>query len=134
MALTKQQLEEWARDNGHNPDEFWPVTREELKAWARDFCQELDNPERLSFCARLERTIPGQPNGYLRHALAAVSKVMALGFPLSKAMSLDPDIFDETFLAVVRYGELYGELSLTLRRLVDHPEDQSPRCSVERRQ
>lgn len=128
-----EDVQNWALANGHDAKSMWPVTRDELRSWAKDFYQEIVTPNTGSLHDRFERTISGQKNEYFQYALRGVLKVMSAGCPISKAMSLFPDAFDEKFITIVRYGELYGELDSTLQRYVERPQDMEPRCGVTRK-
>lgn len=132
MPTTIEDVQKWAAANGHDGKAMWPVTKDELREWAKDFYTEIMNPDSGSFCEKFERTIAGRRNEYFQHVLRGVLSVLSAGYPLSRAMSLHADAFDEKFIAVVRYGELYGELDLTLQRYLEKPEDMEPRCAVKR--
>ncbi len=106
------------------------VTPEEIQAWTRDFYNAILEPKTASLIDRFNPTIERQPNEEFRRVLSAVSDVVALGFPLSKALSLFPDVFDPNYITIIRYGEIHGELDVVLKRFLDHPEDMSPRCKV----
>jgi len=107
-----------------------PVTEEELRIWTRDFLDALLEPKADSLVDRFSNTIARQPNEDFRHVLAAVRDIMSLGYPLSKAMALHPDIFPEKYITIIRYGEIHGEVDLTLKRYLDRPEDMQPRCAA----
>ncbi len=106
------------------------ISPQEIQAWTRDFYNALIAPKSASFIGCFEPTIEGQPNEDFRRVLRAVRDVMAMELPLSKAMSLFPDVFDANFLCIIRYGEIHGELDVVLERYLDHPEDRAPRCRV----
>ena len=67
-------------------------------------------------------------NEHLRRALHAVQSELERGNSLSGALAQHPDVFDKNFITIVRYGEIYGEVDLTLQRFVERPEDMFPRC------
>ena len=132
MLTTMEEVQKWATANGHDGKAMWPVTKEELRAWAKDFYDELANPASGSFSERFERTISRQQNEYFQQMLRGVLNIVLVGYPLSKAMTFHPDAFDEKFITIVRYGEIYGELDLTLQRYLEKPEEMEPRCGVRR--
>lgn len=133
MQTTIEDVQSWAAANGHDGTKMWPVNRDDLRAWARDFNRELIKPNEPIW-DKIERTIAAQPNHYFQQALKALAATVALGFSLSNAMSLFPEMFDVDgkFLTVVRYGEMHGELDETLKRYIEKPEDMNPRCGVKR--
>lgn len=130
MQTTMEDVQNWALANGHDGKDMWPVTKDDLRAWAKDFHREIITPNTGTLQERFERTISGQKNEYFQHALRGVLKVTSLGIPISNAMSLFPDSFDEKFITIVRYGELHGELDSTLQRYVEKPQDMERRCGV----
>ncbi len=130
MPTTMEDVQKWATANGHDGKAMSPVTKDDLRSWAKDFYQEISTPDAGSFRDRFERTISKQKNDYFQVMLRGVLEVMSLGYPLSKAMSLHPDAFDEKFITIVKYGEMHGEVDLTLQRYLEKPEDMEPRCGV----
>ncbi|MBW3637872.1 MAG: type II secretion system F family protein [Armatimonadetes bacterium] len=107
-----------------------PVTTEELHTWARDFYNALLEPKTASFLDRFNPTIERQPNAGFRRILEAVREMVSIGLPFSTALSVYPDVFDQDFVTIIRYGEIHGELHVVLERFLDHPEDRFPRCKV----
>jgi type II secretory pathway component PulF len=105
------------------------VSQEELRAWSRAMCEAFSRADRktsfLDCLNEANRRVESEP---LRRALSAVVEEVERGNALSRAMALHPDVFDPNFITVVRYGEIYGEMELTLARFADHPEDMAPRC------
>ena len=132
MQTTMEDIQNWALANGYDGKNMWPVTQDDLGAWARDFYREISQPPNGSYEATFERTIAGQQNEYFRYLLGGVLRMMSAGCPLSAAMSLHPDAFDEKFVTIVRYGEIYGELDETLQRYIERPQDRERRCGVKR--
>ena len=132
MLTTTEDVQKWASYNGHDGSRMWPVTREEVRAWAKDFHAQLVDPNAGSLCDRFERTVSPQQNEYFQHMLRGVLSVMTVGYPLSKAMSMHPDAFSEGFITIIRYGEMYGEVDLTVQRFLEKPEEMEPRCAVRR--
>ena len=132
MLTTTEEVQKWAALNGHDGTTMAPVTNHDLRAWAQDFYQQINQPNAGSFQDRFESTISGQKNEYFQIMLRGVLQVMSAGYPLSKAMSLHPDAFDEKFITVIRYGEIYGEVDVTLQRYLQKPEEMEPRCNVRR--
>ncbi len=106
---------------------------EELRRWARALAEALETAAgKRSFVDCLEMAESAVSDLALRHALKIVRDIVAEGCSLSRAMARFPEVFDGVILTVVRYGEIYGELDLTLRRYADRPEDLLPRCRVVR--
>lgn len=62
--------------------------------------------------------------GEMRHILARVRDRLAEGAGLGKALSLEPQLFDESYISMVVAGEASGALDLVLERLADFLEEQ----------
>jgi len=62
--------------------------------------------------------------GDMRHILARVRDRLAEGAGLGKALSLEPQLFDESYISMVVAGEASGALDLVLGRLADFLEEQ----------
>jgi len=62
--------------------------------------------------------------GEMRHILARVRDRLAEGAGLGKALSLEPQLFDESYISMVVAGEASGALDLVLGRLADFLEEQ----------
>jgi type II secretory pathway component PulF len=43
-------------------------------------------------------------------------------------MALHPHVFNETYVTIIRYGEIFGEVDLVLERYVEHPEEMFKPC------
>ncbi len=100
---------------------------EELRRWARALAEALETAAgKRSFVDCLEMAEEVVSDLALRHTLKIVRNMVAEGRALSRAMERFPEVFDRIILTVVRYGEIYGELDLTLRRYADRPEDLFP--------
>ncbi len=103
------------------------VATEELRRWARALAEGLETAAgKRSFVECLEMAESAVNDWALKHALKIVRNKVAGGYSLSRAMARFPEVFDGVILTVVRYGEIYGELDLTLRRYADRPEDMAP--------
>ncbi len=59
-----------------------------------------------------------------------VIETIRSGYSLSHGLSLHPEIFSKAYIVTVSYGEIYGEIDVTLRRYIDNPEDRAPRCLI----
>lgn len=104
------------------------VTQDEVREWARAFHASLTGGTVKSLIQHLAESAQQVSNEHLRNALADVQSVVAQGSTLSGALAQHPDIFDKNFVVIVGYGEIYGEVDLTLQRFVERPEDMAPRC------
>ncbi|MBV9468679.1 MAG: type II secretion system F family protein [Abitibacteriaceae bacterium] len=106
------------------------VTAEELRDWTRDFYNVLMEPNGSSLLDLFSSTIAKQPNHHFQRVLMEVRDALMAGHSLSGAMSQHPDVFNATYITIIRYGEIYGEVDLTLQRFLERPEDMQPRCQV----
>lgn len=71
------------------------------------------------------RTIGGQlPNQNFREKIMKISQTVEAGSPLSAALAKYPDIFSPFFIAMVRAGEVSGNLSEQFNYLADYLEKQ----------
>lgn len=71
------------------------------------------------------RTIGGQlPNQNFREKILKISQIVEAGSPLSAALAKFPDIFSPFFVAMVRAGEVSGNLSEQFNYLADYLEKQ----------
>lgn len=104
------------------------VTQDEVREWARAFHASLTGATVKSLVQHLVESAQQVSNEHLLGALADVQSVVEQGNSLSGALAQHPDIFNKNFITIVRYGEIYGEVDLTLQRFVEHPEDMVPRC------
>jgi type IV pilus assembly protein PilC len=103
------------------------IQQEDLWRWTRDFCAALDAGGR-SFVGCMESATANQTGPAFVAVLSGITAVVAAGYPLSRAMSLHPDVFDSDYRVAVRYGEMHGQLDTVMLRYVNHPEDRAPRC------
>jgi type II secretory pathway component PulF len=101
------------------------VSQEELRNWSCALCEAFA-PGR-SFVNCLDLANQQVQNEDFRRVLIAVRDRIAQGYSLSGAMAEHPDVFNEKYRTIVRYGEIYGELDVTLRRFADRPEDMEPK-------
>ena len=62
------------------------------------------------------------PNLYFRDKILKIAESVEGGAPLSRALSLFPDVFSTFFVAMVKSGETAGKLSEALEYLADHLE------------
>ena len=107
------------------------VTEHELGEWILAFCTALDNHDgKHSLLDHLRHANRQQSNPEFCHVLENVYESAAQGYPLSHAFSQHPDVFTEAFVTTVRYGEIYGEVDITLRRYVERPEDRAAKCGL----
>ena len=106
------------------------ATEQEVDTWMQDLYTVLSRTDRpRSFIECLDTAAQNQQQNEVFHSiLQAIREVVSLGYPLSRAMSLHPEVFSNAHVCVVRYGEMYGEVDLTLQRYVERPEDREPRC------
>ncbi len=103
------------------------VPPEELRRWARALAEELETAGgQRSFLDCLQAAESAVSDLALRHTLSIVRNLVGQGFSLSRAMARFPEVFNDAIVTVVRYGELYGELDMTLRRYADRPEESAP--------
>lgn len=108
-----------------------PVTEEEVCDWTRTFCIALETHDgRHSLLDYLQQTTPQQGNAELRAVLDSVHDNVSQGYALSYALSQHPEVFREPYVTTVRYGEIYGEVEVTLRRYIDRPEDRAALCRM----
>lgn len=105
-----------------------PVTQEEVREWSRHFYKALQNGSGKSLTECLEAATQQQTNQDFLRALVEVREIVARGYSLSTAMALHPHVFNDKYVTVIRYGELWGEVDLVLERYVEHPEDMSKPC------
>ena len=106
------------------------VTQEDLRQWARAFHASLTCGTVKALNEHLAESVEPVSSEELRRALCAVIATVAQGYSLSGALAQHPEVFDPNFITIVRYGEMYGELDLTLERFAEHPEDLLPRCRL----
>ena len=101
-------------------------------AWFRALHQVLTGPRvaEYSWCDCMDMATQSVPDPEFQRIGAAVASVARLGIPLSKVMEIFPNVFSPHHVAVVRYGEMYGEVDLTLERYVDRPEERARRCPL----
>lgn len=104
------------------------ATQDEVREWARAFHTALVGGAGKSLVQCFAESIEQVSNEQLRHALSNVQSELEQGNSLSRAFALHPDVFEPNFISIVRYGEIYGEVDLTLQRFVERPEDMAPRC------
>ena len=108
-----------------------PVSEQDLCVWTQAFCASLDeNGGRRSLLDHISHSSDQQPSLELRAVLRQVHDMVAEGYGLSHALSQHPSVFPEAYLVTVRYGEIYGEVDVALRRYVEHPEDRAARCRL----
>ena len=105
-----------------------PVTQDEIREWARAFHASLVCGTVKALAKHFAESVEAVSNVHLKHALDRVTAALEKGYSLSGALAEHPDVFDKNFITIVRYGEIYGEIDLTLQRFVEHPEDMAPRC------
>src|SRR5579859_4144071 len=107
-----------------------PVTQQEVETWMRDLYTVMSKTDRCrSLIECLDTAAQNQQqNKLFCGVLQALREEVLRGNSLSAAMSLHPHIFSNAHVCVVRYGEMYGELDLTLQRYVERPEDRAPHC------
>ena len=104
------------------------ITEEDLGNWSRALCRAFDTADgnRPSLdCLSVANQQAQNPE--FQRVVNAVKDVVAMGFSLSGALGLFPTYFDADYRTIVRYGEMYGELDVTLKRFVERPEDRAPR-------
>ncbi len=107
------------------------VTEEEVCDWTRTFCIALENHDgRHSLLDYLQQARQQQGNAEFCAVLDSVRDNVGQGYALSHALSQHPEVFREPYVTTVRYGEIYGELEVTLRRYIDRPEDRAALCHV----
>lgn len=92
------------------------VAKEEVKAFTRQFCQMINDGKAL--VPGLSNLAEQQANPELQQVVSQVDSDVQAGHTLSRAMSKHPDVFDERYIVTVRYGEIYGVLDETLKRLI----------------
>ncbi len=105
-----------------------PVTQEEVREWSRNFYTGLQCGGGL--IDSMESATRQQSNPEFLDVLTEVRDIVARGYPLSKIMALYPHVFDETYISIIRYGEIFGEVDLVLERYVEHPEEMFKPCRV----
>ncbi len=103
-----------------------PVTQEEVQKWSRHFYKSLKAGKPVMEC--LDTATQQQNNEDFTKVLNEVREIVARGYPLSKIMALHPHVFDETYVTIIRYGEIFGEVDLVLERYVEHPEEMFKPC------
>lgn len=100
-------------------------------AWFRALYQALAGTHaNRSWCDCLDLANAIVPDPEFQRVVRGVADVVKLGFPLSLTMEMFPKVFSPDHVAVIRYGEMYGEVDLTLERYVERPEDRASRCPV----
>lgn len=93
-----------------------PVSRDALKAWTTLFAAQLTEGVPL---VKIMKICTEQAQGdYLRRVSEGVNGVVNLGYPLSQAMALHPDVFSANYIAHVRYGEMHGIVDETMNALL----------------
>ena len=105
---------------------------EKVVSWFRSLYQAIRNatPQRRHpFVDYIDMATQAQTDPQFQRSAEAVAAIVRLGFPLSQSMEMLPNVFHDKHIAVVRYGEMYGELDLTLERYVERPEERFPRCA-----
>lgn len=108
-----------------------PVTEAEVCDWTRTFCIALETHDgKHSLLDYLQQTTQQQGNAEFRAVLTSVRDNVSQGYALSHALSQYPEVFREPYVTTVGYGEIYGELEVTLRRYIDRPEDRAAFCRV----
>ena len=107
------------------------VTEAELNEWTLAFCTALENHDgKHSLLDHLQQANRQQSNPEFRKVLENVHETVARGHSLSHAFSQHPDIFGEAYVTTVRYGEIYGEVDVALRRFAEQPEDRTAKCHI----
>lgn len=107
------------------------VTEEEVCDWTRTFCIALETHDgRHSLLDYLQQATQQQGNAEFCAILDSVRDNVSQGYALSHALSQHPEVFREPYVTTVRYGEIYGELDIALRRYIDRPEDRAALCRV----
>lgn len=106
------------------------IDEEQVQSWMRGLYTALETSDGTrSLCDCLSLAAQEQEGPKVRQNLNAVTEVVGMGYTLSSVMALHSWIFSPNHVAVVRYGEMYGELDLTLKRYVERPEDRASRCT-----
>jgi type II secretory pathway component PulF len=100
-------------------------------SWFRALYQALVDPNvPKSLLECLDAASASATDPQFQQSVEALTEVVKLGFPLSRAMELLPHTFSSNHVAVIRYGEMYGEMDLTLERYINRPEDRDSRCGI----
>ena len=102
----------------------------ELRRWAGAFVDSLVGAVRKSLVGCFEESAAMVEDAALRSALEEVIREVAGGNSMSRAFALRPEVFPANFTTIVRYGEIYGEVDVTLRRYAERPEDLLSRCAI----
>jgi len=107
------------------------VTEDQVCEWTRDLCSALEAHEgKHSLSDYLQQATQKQTSVEFRAILESVCAAVGQGHPLSWAFSQHPEVFSAAYVATIRYGEIYGEVDLVLRRYVEHPEDRYQTCRM----
>ncbi len=107
------------------------VTENELNEWTLAFCTVLDGHQgKQSLLDHLQKANRQQSNPEFCLVLENVHETVAQGHSLSFAFLQHPDVFPRAFVTTVEYGEIYGEIDITLRRYAERPEDRMPQCHM----
>jgi type II secretory pathway component PulF len=93
------------------------VTKEELREWTKDFYEGIEKGDSLIKC--LSTATQKQKNKDFQKVTLDVQNRVAKGEMLSRAMAMHPTVFDEKYVVTVRFGEIYGELDVTLKKWLD---------------
>jgi hypothetical protein len=99
--------------------------------WFRALYQALIDPcvgRKLPLC--LDAANASVTDPVFQDEVETLTEIVELGFSLSRTMELFPQSFSSSHVAVIRYGEIYGEMDLILERYVNRPEDRASRCKL----
>lgn len=101
-------------------------TEAEVRQWFRHLYQTLtedDGSHSLQHCRSLTDCLAianeKVTDPEFRQAVSDIKEDVAHGHPLSRAMEQSPDAFKPVHVAVIRYGELHGEVDLVLERYLE---------------
>ena len=91
------------------------IAKDEVKTFTRQFCEMINEGKAL--VPGLSNLAQQQANPELQQVIRQIDSDIQGEYTLSRAMSKHPDVFDERYIVTVRYGEIYGILDETLKRL-----------------
>jgi type II secretory pathway component PulF len=107
------------------------VTEEQVCQWTIDFCITLEAHDGTrSLLDHLQQATQQQDSAEFRAILEQVRTAVGQGYSLSHALTQYPEVFSAAYITTVRYGEIYGEVDIALRRYVERPDDRASRCRM----
>jgi type II secretory pathway component PulF len=101
------------------PEQLRPaplVTRDELELWTIDLFTGLSGG--IPLLKSLEICGAHTKNEHLRQATQGIVAIILRGYPLSDALEINRLIFNRDYVAIVRYGELFGVVDDALEKLL----------------